>query len=96
LKTILLSAAAVGLFAMLPSVAAAGEKLDMAELTCKQFLADEQGLLPTAFWIDGYLSHASGNTVIDPDELVENVKTVAESCAGSPDTKIIDLLQTDD
>ena len=40
----------------------------MAELTCKQFLADQEGILPTVVWIDGYLSHQSGNTVIDMDQ----------------------------
>lgn len=71
----------------------AGEKIDMAELTCKQFLADQDGIVPTIFWVDGYLSHASGNTVIDPDELIANVKSIAEQCADEPDKKIIDMLE---
>lgn len=76
----------------LPTLAVAGEKVDMAELTCQQFLADEEGILPTVVWIDGYLSHQSGNTVIDLDQLIANVKQIADECAGQPDMKIMDLV----
>ena len=82
--------------AVLPTLAMAGEKVDMAELTCQQFLADEEGVLPIVFWIDGYLSHQSGNTVIDMDQLVENVKQIANECASEPDKKIMDLVPEDE
>ena len=91
------SAFVIGAFlAVLPTLAVAGEKVDMAELTCKQFLADEEGILPTVVWIDGYLSHQSGNTVIDMDQLVENVKQIANDCAAEPDKKIMDLVPEDE
>ena len=32
------------LFVGVPTLAAAGEKVDMAELTCQQFLADEEAI----------------------------------------------------
>ncbi len=94
MKSVLFIAGA--LVAAMPTLAIAGEKVDMAELTCKQFLADEEGILPTVVWIDGYLSHQSGNTVIDMDQLVENVKQIAEECAAEPDKKIMDLVPEDD
>ena len=90
---------AAGVSALLvgvPTLAAAGEKVDMAELTCQQFLADEDGILPTVVWIDGYLSHQSGNTVIDMDELIANVKQIAGDCANQPDMKIMELVPEDE
>ncbi len=96
LKSAYVAAAVGALLVAVPSLAQAGEKVDMAELTCKQFLADQEGLIPTAMWIDGYLSHQSGNTVIDIDELVNNVKQIADSCAGEPDKKIIDMMPADE
>ncbi len=84
------------LVAVVPTPAAAGEKVDMAELTCKEFLADEEGILPTVIWLDGYLSHQSGNTVIDMDQLVENVKQLADECAAAPDQKIMELVPDDE
>ena len=90
---------AAGVSALLvgvPTLAAAGEKVDMAELTCQQFLADEDGILPTVVWIDGYLSHQSGNTVIDMDQLVANVKQIAGDCANQPDMKIMELVPEDE
>lgn len=96
MKSVYVAASVGALFAVLPTLAAASEKVDMAELTCKQFLADEEGILPTVFWIDGYLSHQSGNTVIDFDQLVANVKQIANECAGEPDKKIMDLVPEDE
>jgi len=96
LKSAYIAAAAGALFALVPTFALAGEKVDMAEVTCKQFLSDQEGILPTVIWIDGYLSHQSGNTVIDMDELVANAKQIAESCASEPDKKIMELVPEDE
>ncbi|WP_370676984.1 HdeA/HdeB family chaperone [Pleomorphomonas sp. PLEO] len=96
MKSTLVAAGIGALFAVLPTLAMAGEKVDMAELTCKQFLADEEGILPTVIWIDGYLSHQSGNTEIDMDQLVANVKQIAGDCAGEPDKKIMDMVPADE
>lgn len=96
MKSVWVAAGIGALFAVLPTLAAAGEKVDMAELTCKQFLADQEGILPTVVWIDGYLSHQSGNTVIDMDQLVANVKQIADECASEPDKKIMDLMPEDE
>ncbi len=91
MKTIMITAVSLGCLATLPTIAYAGQKVDMAELTCKEFMADPDGIMPTIFWIDGYLSNASGNTVIDPDQMGQNVQDVAKECNGNPDQKILDL-----
>ncbi|WP_026784366.1 HdeA/HdeB family chaperone [Pleomorphomonas koreensis] len=96
MKSAWVAAGIGGLLFGVPTLAAAGEKVDMAELTCQQFLADEDGILPTVVWIDGYLSHQSGNTVIDMDQLVANVKQIADQCAGEPDKKIMELVPEDE
>ncbi|MCM5553376.1 HdeA/HdeB family chaperone [Pleomorphomonas sp. NRK KF1] len=91
MKTIMITAVSLACLATLPTIAYAGQKVDMAELTCKEFMADPDGIMPTIFWIDGYLSNASGNTVIDPDQMGQNVQDVAKECNGNPDQKILDL-----
>ena len=96
MKTLLTTLSALACLAVIPTVAEAGQKVDMAELTCKEFMADPDGIMPTIFWIDGYLSHQSGNSVIDVDELVANVKKVAEECASEPDKKVMELLPEDE
>ena len=80
------------LVAALPTLAMAVEKVDMADLACQRFLADEAGILPTVVWIDGYLSHQGGNTVIDMDRLIANGKRITGECASQPDMKIMDLV----
>lgn len=91
MKTIMIAAASVACLVTLPTIACAGQKVDMAALTCKEFMADPDGIMPTIFWIDGYLSNASGNTVIDPDQMGQNVQDVAKECNGNPDQKVLDL-----
>lgn len=92
MKTILIAAAALACLTI-PTVASAGQKVDMAELTCKDFMADQGGIMPTIFWIDGYLSNASGNTTIDPDQMSQNVQDVAKECGANPDQKVLDLFK---
>lgn len=93
MKSFLISVASLACLVAIPSIAQAAEKVDMAELTCKEFMADPDGIMPTIFWIDGYLSNASGNTVIDPAQMTQNVKDVAKECDGNPDEKVLDLFQ---
>jgi len=93
MKTILTAIASLACLAAIPTVASAGQKVDMAELTCKDFMADPDGIMPTIFWIDGYLSNASGNTTIDPDQMTQNVQDVAKECGSSPDQKVLDLFK---
>lgn len=93
MKTLLTTLSALACLAVIPTVAEAGQKVDMAELTCKEFMADPDGIMPTIFWIDGYLSNATGNTVIDPDQMTKNVKDVAKQCNDNPDGKVLDLFQ---
>lgn len=93
MKTILIAIASLAGLATIPTVASAGQKVDMAELTCKDFMADQGGIMPTIFWIDGYLSNASGNTTIDPDQMSQNVQDVAKECGANPDQKVLDLFK---
>ncbi len=93
MKTNWIAIASVACLMAVPTVASAGQKVDMAELTCKEFMADPDGIMPTIFWIDGYLSKGSGNTVIDPDQMGQNVQDVAKECNGNPDQKVLDLFE---
>ena len=93
MKTLFTTLPVLAGLALIPTVAEAGHKVDMAELTCKEFMADSEGIMPTIFWIDGYLSNSTGNTQIDPDQMTKNVKDVVKRCAGNPDEKILDFFQ---
>lgn len=93
MKNVLIAVASLACLAAVPTVACAGQKVDMAQLTCKDFLADQEGIMPTIFWIDGYLSKSTGNTEIDPEQMTQNVKDVAEKCSEAPDQKVLDLFQ---
>ena len=43
----------------------------------------QEGQLYVVFWIDGYLSHATSNLVIDGDTLAANLAEVQSACAAA-------------
>ena len=92
MKKTIFAAASLTFLALLPTAALA-DKFDMAELTCKEFLADKDGIMPTIFWIDGYLSQKTGNTIIDPDQMTRNIDVVAKGCEGMPNKKIFEFFK---
>jgi hypothetical protein len=92
MKKTIFAAASLTCLALLPTATLA-DKFDMAELTYKQFLAEKDGIMPTIFWIDGYLSKETGNTVMDFDQMAHNVEIVSKGCEGAPNKKIFDFFK---
>ncbi len=67
---------------------------DMAKLTCAEFTAasiEHRTML--LFWVDGYLSSESDNTVMD-DEWIETLgKHLVSYCAQNPPKTIMDAIE---
>jgi hypothetical protein len=72
---------------------ARAEKVNMGTLTCGDFSKmDGEEIAMLYFWLDGYLSKASGNTVLDTDSVENDLKSLADACAASPNEKILSVL----
>jgi acid stress chaperone HdeB len=94
MKTLLgLFLAAALLLAPLAGPAQA-EKVDLGKLTCGQFLEidNEQELAYLFFWLDGYVSGKTGNTVLDPNTVEEDLKALVEMCQGKKNTPLLKAL----
>jgi opacity protein-like surface antigen len=90
MKKLVLSAVAA--LALSSAAHAAGG--DMAELTCKELIgvdAESAGVI--LFWIDGYLSHKTGNTQVDFDEIKKNGEKIGQYCAANPDAKVLEYVE---
>ena len=71
------------------------QDLDMGNLTCVQLNAaaeDPDTLTMIYFWLDGYMSHATGQTVLKQSEVEANVTGLLNACAADPNVKVLDLL----
>ena len=74
-----------------PALAEGG---DMAQLTCGEMLAsDADSIGVIMFWIDGYLSHKTGNTIIDVKGITDNTQKIAEYCAANPTAKVLEYVE---
>lgn len=70
------------------------EEYNMNTLTCQEFVnqSSAEEMVYIMFWIDGYMSHAQNNTVINDDELAQNLETLIEHCQQNPSSKVMDLV----
>lgn len=92
MKKFLVAVAASAL--LMSSVAVHAEDQDIAELKCSEFLQSGQTMPLLLMWIDGYISAATDNTVMD-DAYVEELGTKLGSfCKTNPDATIMDALQS--
>ena len=79
---------------LISSGATFAEDQDIAELKCSEFLQSGQTMPLLLMWIDGYISAATDNTVMD-DAYIEELGTKQGSfCKTNPDATIMDAMQS--
>jgi acid stress chaperone HdeB len=82
----LLFAAALSLSSM-PAHAA---KLDLATMSCKQFLESGDDTIKMVLtWMDGWYKGDEENAIIDTDVFVENAKQFGSYCGKNPNVSIV-------
>ena len=82
----LLFAAALSLSSM-PAHAA---KLDLATMSCKQFLdSGDDTIKMVLTWMDGWYKGDSDEAIIDTDVFVENAKKFGTYCGKNPSMSIV-------
>lgn len=74
-------------------ISAHADRLDMGTFTCSAMLAEHTDEIVTiVFWIDGLLSAASGDLVIDANALGSLAERLIEYCAEHQNMTVIDAL----
>ena len=84
--------AAVLLSAPLAGVAQA-EKVDFGKVTCGQFIEfDENTMTMFYFWLDGYVSAKTGNSVIDTDAVEGDLTALLQKCNASKQSTLLKVI----
>lgn len=93
----IVAAGSISVIAMVSSLPALAQALDMSEVTCAEITdiaeTDVDTFVPIMFWMDGYLSGVSEDYTFDPDFLEALTTSVLEACAAAPDDLILDVVE---
>jgi acid stress chaperone HdeB len=74
----------------LSSVPAHAAKLDLATMSCKQFLESGDDTIKMVLtWMDGWYKGDEDNAIIDTDVFVENAKKFGSYCGKNPNVSIV-------
>lgn len=90
----LFSLLAIILLCATAPLAASAEKLDMGKISCRDFMQmDEDALAYLYFWLDGYVSAKSGDTVLDTDSVENDLRAMLDACEDAPRKKLLDFFK---
>jgi acid stress chaperone HdeB len=93
MKVQLLLISALVMLAQIPR-SQAQVTVDMAKITCAQFLVDE--IAPSeyvAMWLSGYYNGKRNNTIIESDTMIKNAKKVSEYCYQNREATVTDAVK---
>lgn len=70
-------------------------RVDMRSYTCDEFLKEQQyGMVLALFWLDGYASGKSGNTLLDSQLFDRYGEIMIRQCTKTPKAKVLDVFNT--
>ncbi|MBO4334779.1 MAG: hypothetical protein J5846_02965 [Desulfovibrio sp.] len=88
--------AAFALLALLgmPLAASAANEVDMAKVSCKEFLGGgDESISTMLVWIDGYMSAKSDNTVMSNAWMEKLGGHLGQYCSKNPAKTIMDAIE---
>jgi len=83
------------LLVLSPATARAQVTVDVAKITCRQFLLDS--VAPTrmvAMWLSGYYHGKHSSTVVDTTALQREADKISDYCRMNLDTTVMDAIET--
>ena len=90
MKIIRALATAVALAAVVPTLPAQAQKLDMSKFSCKDMLeGGKDGLIIVWSWLYGYYSADDADPVLDFKVLTDKGTKLAEACKADPSKDVI-------
>jgi acid stress chaperone HdeB len=94
-KRLLLGSAPVLLALFLDSPVQAQVLLDVAKIDCGQYLSYKVANPKSiAIWLNGYHHGKRGDTVIDTEQLDEDIDKIQKYCAQNPNTPLMQAVET--
>ncbi|MGO4716808.1 HdeA/HdeB family chaperone [Bradyrhizobium sp. 2TAF24] len=79
---------------VLSATASRAETIDLATLSCKQFLeSGEDSIKMVLTWMDGWYKGDSNEAIIDTTVFLENAKKFGAFCATNPNISIVNAAE---
>jgi acid stress chaperone HdeB len=79
------------LSALAASPAHAQSSVDVAKISCRQFISDDIALSKSiAVWLSGYYSGLQHNSVVDMGRMEQNIDKVQDFCRLNMDVMVMD------
>ncbi len=72
---------------------AMADKVDFAKVTCGEFVeleVDELAMM--YFWLDGYVSAKTDNTVMDTDGVEGDMTALVEACGANTESTVLNVI----
>ena len=92
MKTTIIGAAFLLTLGVFP--AQAQTSVDVAKISCRQFIFDEIALSKSiAVWLAGYYSGQQHNTVVDMDRMQQNIDKVQDYCRLNLETPLMEAVK---
>ncbi len=84
----------IGALAIGTAMPALAQQVDMATLSCGEFVAmDQMSTVATIFWIDGYFSGQRDTTVTDMGGLGQATAAIRQACQSAPAEPVFGVIQ---
>ena len=94
MKKLALLILACGLLFLPGKALAAGDDIDMGKISCKEFIdSKESEMEMMLFWIDGYMSAKSNNTVMSQEWMEKLGTHLANYCNKNPNKTIMKAMK---
>jgi hypothetical protein len=91
-RSMKLNVLAISLLLLLhgPAMAAEPQKLDLANVTCKQFtMLPKETIWTVTVWLDGYYTDEEDPTVVDIDKLKVKAEQLVSFCTENPKASLL-------
>lgn len=83
--------AAAALMLLCPALAHAEGEIDVAKVTCADFVKQNEKSVYGVFWMEGYLSSKSENYDMNPAYIEEFSKALVENCKKNPNKTLMSV-----
>ena len=68
-------------------------KIDFGKLPCSSFIQlDAQTMTMFYFWLDGYASAKTGDTVLDASAVEKNLTEIMKTCKKNPNKSVLSII----
>jgi hypothetical protein len=72
---------------------ARAEKIDFGKITCEEYMKTDGGdQAYFYFWLDGYVSAKTNDTVLDTEAVGKDVQALTEMCQANPGKTVLEVI----